>query len=197
MAAVTEQDIEAVLEGHSFARILWIEIFLAAGMAFLAVVLLKLFHMQSSEGWALMEDIPWIMPVLTAIHLALALLVIARSKRFVQTHWRAGSINALDVARLGWRSALDRTPAEVALLLVEATTVMQLVAYAALALFGMGIVWVGIATSDILKMPLYWINAASYVYWWFLWLKSFLTPARAVAAFRRQTNGAPSIDVVS
>lgn len=186
MNQVTEDDLTAVLEGYSFGRLWGFQAFMGAAMVFLGAVLLKLYHMQSSEGWALMEDIPWLMPVLTLMHAGLALLVVARSRLFMLRHWRSGPIDPTCVARLGWRSAPRRTPAEVCLLLIEATIILRLAAYAALALFGMAVLWAGIATSDLLKIHFYWINVASYLYWWVLWFLSFLTPKRAAAFFRKQ-----------
>ena len=185
MATVTEEDLSAVLEGYSFGRLWWFQAFMAGAMVLLGAVLLRLFHTQVSEGWALMEDMPWMMPVLTFIHAALAFLVVARSRIFIRRHWQSGPIDPLVVAHLGWRSAPERTPTEVCILLIEATTILRLAAYAALALFGMAVLWIGIATSDLLKLPFYWINAASYMFWWGLWFQSFLTSARALKCFRR------------
>src|SRR5579872_4142970 len=131
MNQVTEEDLNAVLEGgYSFGRLWWLLALLAGGMALLGAVLVKLFHMQSSEGWALMEDIPWLMPLLTLIHAGLALLVVARSRFFIRHHWQSGPIDPAAVAHLGWRSAPERSPTEVCLLLIEATTVLRLGAYA-------------------------------------------------------------------
>jgi len=197
MNSVTEEDLNAVLEGYSFGRLRGFLGFMAVGMAVPGFVLLKIFHLQASEGWALMEDIPWLMPVLTLIQGGVALLVVARSRFFILKHWRSGPIDPAAVARLGWRSAPVRTPTEVCLLLIEATIVLRLAAYAALALFGLAVLWVGVATSDLLKIPFYWVNAASYAYWWFLWFQSFLTPKRAEAFFHHQLPAeAPVIEVM-
>ncbi len=180
---VTPDDVTVVLEDYSFSRVWGFLGFMGLGMAIAGVLLHRLFKLQSTEGWALMQDWPWILPTLTLAHVALAYGVFRRDRQFVNRWWRGGPVDPAQVARLGWRSAPTRTPTEVSVFLIEATVVLRLAAYAGLALFGLFVLWVGIATSDLLKLPFYWVNAASYLFWWYSWQRSFLTRNRAKKLF--------------
>jgi len=196
VAHVEEGDLQAVLEGYSFARIQWLQIALAVALAVLGYTLFRLYAIQSFEGMALMEDLPWLMPLLTFIHLGAAAVFYWRDRRFIHYQWQAGPIDPDLVAQTGWRSAPSRTPEEVCILLIEATMVLRLAAAAGLALVGLAVLWVGITTSDLLKQPLYWINAGSYFFWWYLWFRTFLTRGRAVQLFRKMLPaGASALEV--
>jgi hypothetical protein len=196
LTTVETQDVQAVLESHSFRRIQWLQLALGAGMLVIGLVLWRLYRIQSYEGYSLWEDRPWILVVLTLLHALIALAIVWRDRRFALTQWGDGIVDAQRVAALGWKSAPGRTPTEVALLLVEAYLTLRLVGYATLALFGLFVFWMSIVTSDLLKAPFYWINLASYLFWWVLWFRSFLTKGRAVKVFHYElARGTGSVQV--
>jgi hypothetical protein len=194
---VDDQDVEAVLEGHSFAWIQAIQAVFAVGMAILGAVVLRLFRIQSQEGWALMEDMPLILPLLTLGHALFALFVYRRDRKFAERHWKSEAIDPATLVKAGWRSAERKTPAELCVFLIEVASLARLAAYGGLALAGLFVLWVGIRTSDLLKHPVYWINFLPYLFWWFSWFRAFLTRGRALRMFRRDISaGANAVHVL-
>jgi hypothetical protein len=183
---IESSDLEAHLEAHSFRRLQILQAILAAGMILALIMLGWAYHFQKMEGWALMEDLPKLLPILTLAHVALAYFVIRRDRKLEARLWNENGVNTEEVASSGWKSAREAAPGDVCLKAIEAWWTLRVGGYAVLALVGLGILWAGIFTSELLKRPFYWINLAGYLYWWWIWLRSFPTASRALDVFERR-----------